>query len=309
MAGVDWAEQRVKSTLGFGVDESVSIFNTPPLIDESTLTDEAQLAAAAYRSAVEGMSAVIYQIAVAAGDSGFSTDDILRDIAQDLADGEIDAIANGVAVSSYNKAALTLFDQDPSTLPIPEDESGLTVGDMKALVIQETSQTGAVADTSSFAASDDEVALQPATTDPDKDDDGVDNAIDAYPEDAAADTDTDGDGQPDIAYVLVDGLRSLEIDFDRSDSDDDNDGVPDESDAFPLDVEEFLDTDSDGIGNNADLDDDNDLVVDTVDAFPLDDSESKDTDGDLMAITRIPMMTMTVFWTLPMHFLRTPPSI
>ena len=153
---------------------------------------------------------------------------------------------------------------------------------MKALVIQETSQTGAVADTSSFAASDDEVALQPATTDPDKDDDGVDNAIDAYPEDAAADTDTDGDGQPDIAYVLIDGLRSLEIDFDRSDSDDDNDGVPDESDAFPLDVEEFLDTDSDGIGNNADLDDDNDLVVDTVDAFPLDDSESKDTDGDLI---------------------------
>ena len=282
LAGVDWAEQRVKSTLGFGVDESVSIFNTPPLIDESTLTDEAQLAAAAYRSAVEGMSAVIYQIAVAAGDSGFSTDDILRDIAQDLADGEIDAIANGVAVSSYNKAALTLFDQDPSTLPIPGDESGLTVGDMKALVIQETSQTGAVADTSSFAASDDEVALQPATTDPDKDDDGVDNAIDAYPEDAAADTDTDGDGQPDIAYVLIDGLRSLEIDFDRSDSDDDNDGVPDESDAFPLDVEEFLDTDSDGIGNNADLDDDNDLVVDTVDAFPLDDSESKDTDGDLI---------------------------
>ena len=68
------------------------------------------------------MSAVIYQIAVAAGDSGFSTDDILRDIAQDLADGEIDAIANGVAVSSYNKAALTLFDQDPSTLPIPGDD-------------------------------------------------------------------------------------------------------------------------------------------------------------------------------------------
>ena len=294
-AAIAWAEQRVKSTLGFGVDESVSIFNTPPLIDESTLTEEAQLAAAAYRSAVEGMSAVIYQIALAAGDNGFSTDDILSDIAGDLADGEIDAVANGVSVSSYNKAALTLFDQDPATLPIPGDESGLTVGDMKALVIEETSQTGAGADTSDFAASDETVALQPATTDPDKDDDGVDNAGDAFPEDAAADADTDGDGQPDVAYILIDGVRSSDIDFDRSDIDDDNDGVTDDSDAFPLDADEFLDTDLDGIGNNADEDDDGDSVVDVLDAFPLDGTETKDSDGDLIGITAILMTTTMAF--------------
>ena len=282
MAAIEWTEGRVKSTLGFGIGDSVSIFNTPPLIDSSTESEDEQPQAAAYRSAVEGMSAVLYQIAVAAGDSGFTTDDILNEIASDLADGEIDAVANGVAVESYNKAALTLFDQDPSTLPIPGDDSGRTVGDVKALVIDETSATGSEADTGSFEANEDEVELKPATTDPDKDDDGVDNAVDAYPEDPGADTDTDGDGQPDIAYFVVDGARTSDIDFDRSDIDDDNDGVLDESDAFPTDVNEYLDTDSDGIGNNADNDDDGDDVSDEIDAFPLDASESEDTDGDLI---------------------------
>jgi hypothetical protein len=194
VAAMEWTEQRVKSTLGFGIGESISIFNTPPIIDESTLSDDQQLETAAYRSAVEGMSAVLYQIAIAAGDSGFTTDDILAEIAADLADGEIDAIAGGVAVSSYNAAALTLFDQDPATLPIPGDDSGRTVGDVKALVIDETSATGSETDTGGFEANDDPVELKPATTDPDKDDDGVDNAADAYPEDPGADTDTDGDG-------------------------------------------------------------------------------------------------------------------
>ena len=53
--------------------------------------------------------------------------------------------------------------------------------------------------------------------------------------------DTDGDTIPDCV-----------------DTDDDNDGVIDTADAFPLDPAEWTDTDSDGIGNNADLDDDND---------------------------------------------------
>jgi len=39
---------------------------------------------------------------------------------------------------------------------------------------------------------------------------------------------------------------------------------------FPLDSRETLDTDSDGIGNNADDDDDGDGVADDSDAFPLD---------------------------------------
>ena len=57
--------------------------------------------------------------------------------------------------------------------------------------------------------------------------------------------DTDGDGFPDVV-----------------DSDDDNDNVPDDQDAFPLDPAEWVDTDGDGTGNNADTDDDNDGLSD-----------------------------------------------
>jgi hypothetical protein len=51
-------------------------------------------------------------------------------------------------------------------------------------------------------------------------------------------------------------------------------------DAFPYDPSEWIDTDADGVGNNADQDDDGDLVPDSEDIFPLDSQESVDTDGD-----------------------------
>jgi hypothetical protein len=51
-------------------------------------------------------------------------------------------------------------------------------------------------------------------------------------------------------------------------------------DVFPFDSTEWLDTDSDSIGNNADLDDDGDSVLDIDDTFPQDASESADFDGD-----------------------------
>ena len=66
----------------------------------------------------------------------------------------------------------------------------------------------------------------------------------------------------------------------NADTDDDGDGVLDGNDAFPLDPKESVDTDTDGIGNNADTDDDGDGVADTADAFPLNKDESVDTDGD-----------------------------
>ncbi len=56
--------------------------------------------------------------------------------------------------------------------------------------------------------------------------------------------------------------------------DSDGDGVLDHLDAFPDDINEWLDTDGDQIGNNADLDDDNDGIADTRDGFPLDASRS-----------------------------------
>lgn len=75
--------------------------------------------------------------------------------------------------------------------------------------------------------------------------------------------DTDHDGRPN-----------------DSDPDDDNDGVIDEEDAFPLSASEQYDTDGDGIGDNSDKDDDNDDVPDEFDDLPLDPNESMDTDKD-----------------------------
>jgi hypothetical protein len=62
--------------------------------------------------------------------------------------------------------------------------------------------------------------------------------------------------------------------------DQDDDGVLDANDAFPADASETIDTDNDGVGNNADLDDDGDGVLDVSDAFPRDASEWADFDGD-----------------------------
>ena len=77
----------------------------------------------------------------------------------------------------------------------------------------------------------------------------------------------------------------------------DGDGVDDADDEYPLNPNEWEDTDEDNIGNNADTDDDGDTYADPAcwdgtqtgaidcavndeDRFPLDDTEWADTDGD-----------------------------
>ena len=62
--------------------------------------------------------------------------------------------------------------------------------------------------------------------------------------------------------------------------DTDNDGTPDSLDAFPNNSDESVDTDHDGIGNNADADDDNDGFLDANDDLPLNPNEQTDTDHD-----------------------------
>lgn len=75
--------------------------------------------------------------------------------------------------------------------------------------------------------------------------------------------DTDHDGTPNT-----------------SDEDDDNDGVIDSEDDFPLDASEQHDTDGDSKGDNIDTDDDNDGVPDQFDDLPLNPDETIDTDHD-----------------------------
>ena len=119
----------------------------------------------------------------------------------------------------------------------------------------------------------------------DADGDGVDDAMDAFPNDPAETVDTDGDGIGDNADPDDDGDGVDDVDdafpLDAAESlDTDGDGVGDNADAFPEDATETVDTDGDGVGNNADLDDDGDGVNDLEDAFPLDPTETVDSDGD-----------------------------
>ncbi len=124
------------------------------------------------------------------------------------------------------------------------------------------------------------------TLEMDGDGDGLSEFIEIVlgtnPEKFDSDSDTWGDGHDNCPLTA----NSYQLDFDKDkagnacDFDDDNDGVLDENDVFPLNANESVDTDKDGIGNNADTDDDNDLVLDVDDAFPLDANESMDADKD-----------------------------
>ena len=60
----------------------------------------------------------------------------------------------------------------------------------------------------------------------------------------------------------------------------DGDGVEDSEDAFPNDPNESVDTDGDGVGNNADTDDDNDGLLDVDELAAGTNPENADTDSD-----------------------------
>ena len=103
--------------------------------------------------------------------------------------------------------------------------------------------------------------------------------LDAFPLDPAASIDSDRDGRPDgwNESATDEQIASSEL---ALDDDDDNDGVPDSEDAFPLDPAASVDTDSDGLpdewNENAteeqiaasnlevDTDDDNDSMPDAL---------------------------------------------
>ena len=88
--------------------------------------------------------------------------------------------------------------------------------------------------------------------DPDDDNDGALDVIDALPLEPRDWLDTDSDGIGDFA-----------------DRDADGDGIDNALDAFSLDPTEWLDNDEDGIGDNVDIDDDNDGLPDSADPDPL----------------------------------------
>ena len=91
-------------------------------------------------------------------------------------------------------------------------------------------------------------------------------------------------GTNSIEFSVTVGAESVQLDL-LVGADSDGDGVPDNEDAFPNDPNESVDTDSDGIGNNADTDDDGDTIPDEYELAngldPLNASDANlDADGD-----------------------------
>ena len=120
-----------------------------------------------------------------------------------------------------------------------------------------------------------------------------DTNLDGHNELFTLDDDNDGVLDAEDNCQAVANLNQLDTDNDSvgdaCDKDDDGDGTPDFSDAFPLDNSETVDTDGDGVGNNSDwapydfdesADSDGDGVGDNADAFPNDATEILDMDGD-----------------------------
>lgn len=174
----------------------------------------------------------------------------------------------------------------------------------------------------------DEVLLVPGwsgvilSEDSDDDNDGVSDISDPFPKNPTGSIDTDSDGKPNSLLKEPWWFKGVPL---KEDWDDDGDDIPDyglndtghnnkvrdgigpytnethfagdhdgeydwgEYDEFPLDSTEWLDTDDDGIGNNADEDSDNDGDPDPIDEsdpqlgedeHPRDPKAGTNTDGD-----------------------------
>ncbi len=105
--------------------------------------------------------------------------------------------------------------------------------------------------------------------DADSDSDGILNSDDAFPTDACASTDTDGDTKPDQLALGCSGSSLME------DDDDDGDGIVDRNDSCPVGIlhaattanpnAASADPDNDGCKNEEDMDDDGDSVPDAMD--------------------------------------------
>ena len=225
-AALDVAQGQVKSTLGFGMDSTIDIFTVPPLLTNDTDTADEQGDVAAYRQAIEAVTAISAQIAADVQEKGgtASPQDAFNALTEDLTDGDLDGESEAgpiETVASLAEGELeTIVTQDVTTLTIPGTET--PIGEIESVLAAETEDTGAETDTTDLESGAVSVDPEPAETETDIDGDGVSDSADAFPSDPTETVDTDGDE------------------------------VGDNSDAFPEDPTETADGDGDGVGDNAD---------------------------------------------------------
>ena len=307
LTAVSSASDQTASLLGFGLDQKIDIFSTPPVVTDAIKTEEQLAASTAYRTAIEGLSAVVILMQEAAESTDpnttSTTTDILTAIAEDMTDGDIDGeskdgVIDAIAeIESGGIAIETILMTDPNTLNIPGTDIPIT--EIGQLLIDE-SETTSTEDTDLVAS---DYSAQTNITVSDIDKDGVADDIDAFPQNKTESVDTDKDGVGDNTDAFpADAGETVDSDSDgvgdntdvfpndpSETMDTDRDGVGDNADVFPNDPTETMDTDKDGVGDNADTfpanagetaDSDKDGVGDNTDVFPSDPTETMDTDKD-----------------------------
>ena len=210
----------------------------------------------------------------------------------------IDSDDDGDSFTDTDEIMCNSDSEDASSVPVDEDNDGICDAlqsdrDLDGWADGPEESCGTDPDDDSSVPVDSDGDMICDSQDDDRDGDGVGNNVDDFPDDRSASKDTDGDGKPDSLSGTSTSVPPLEEDYDDdndnwsdydetmcgtnplddtdfptdSDGDEicdaleddtDGDGVTDAEDAFPMDANEWLDTDEDGTGNNADDDDDGD---------------------------------------------------
>lgn len=202
---LDVLKSTLINTLGFGMSPDTDPFTVPALVMENSTADF--LDVAAYRSGVEAIGALTQLIM---NETGRTSSDVLKALAIDALDGQMDGFNQGTAISLLNQIPgyeTWLHGLPIAFLAIPntdkDQDTGTTdpytVDEVEWLLAHEISLTGVDANVSGLI--DGTVSFTPRPLGHDQDKDGI----------------------PDL-----------------TDDDDDNDGFTDEEDAFPLDPTEYL---------------------------------------------------------------------
>jgi hypothetical protein len=215
------AEHQVRSTLGFGMDASISLLTTPLVLLEGNQSLTEQTATLRARTASEAIAILAYEIGEIGKIPG-SSQPIYDALVLDLSDGVFDG-ANALEpiAGLPNAASMTsLITSDFGARSLPGAPYPLS--QTANLLVQESTLTGFNVNGSDLIASVDSTQPLRGKTEFDSDGDGVVDRLDAFANDATETLDSDGDG------------------------------VGDNSDAFPLDATEVADSDGDGVGDNGD---------------------------------------------------------
>ena len=171
------AAAQVVSTVGFGAT-GVDIWDTPPIIDSTTTSATQQTAVAAYRTAIEALTAVVVKMSTTAGGT-VTPASMFAELTADLGDGVIDGSIGGTPSTIINAAVLSdLTNADPGSLTIPD--TTIPISDIESVLVAEKATTGVTTPTT-VLESGDVFNPVPAETNPSLDGDTIPDSIDNCP--------------------------------------------------------------------------------------------------------------------------------